>query len=147
MVQAFCDEVYEAVCDGCYFSISSLRQDGFDSKLFELGFDDWFYANLLFSDARFSYSTMFRNIILFKGQENITIKSFEAWLVAQHRSINTYDLMNEMTRRYGCRELRREDVLYRQEGTTVYYDPVLDRLYANADVYYRELDGAEELQP
>lgn len=147
MVQAFCDEVYEAVGDGCYFSISSLRQDDFDSKLFELGFDDWFYANLLFSDARFSYSTMFRNIILFKGQENITIKSFEAWLVAQHRSINTYDLMNEMTRRYGCRELRREDVLYRQEGTTVYYDPVLDRLYANADVYYRELDGAEELQP
>ena len=66
MIQDFCDQVYDFVDDRKYFSAQSLRQAGFESELYELGFSDWFYANLLISDNRFSSGTMFGNLILFK---------------------------------------------------------------------------------
>ena len=143
MIQDFCDAVYEFVEDGAYFSVQSIRQSGFESELFALGFSDWFYANLLISDDRFSFGTMFGNIILYKGTESITIKSFEMDRIKEYGSIDTYDLVAELTDRFGCKIPDRLDVLYKVQGTEIYYDKILDRLYASADIYYRELDETE----
>ena len=145
MIRDFCDAVYDFTDDGSYFSIQSLRQDGFASDLDQLGFSDWFYANLLIADARFSYGNMFGNIILYRGHESITIKSFETDRIRAHGSIDIYDLMTELTDRFGCRISDRFDLIYKVQGTEIYYDKFLDRLYANADTYYRELDAAEGL--
>ena len=143
MVQDFCDTVYDFVEDGTYFSAQSLKQDGFESELYDLGFSDWFYANLLISDERFSFGQMFGNIILYKGSESITIKSFEMNRIREYGSIDTYDLMSELTDRYGCKISEHMDVVYKIQGTEIYYDRILDRLYANYDVYDRELDRTE----
>ena len=145
MIRDFCDAVYDFTDDGSYFSIQSLRQDGFASDLDQLGFSDWFYANLLIADARFSYGNMFGNIILYRGHESITIKSFETDRIRAHGSIDIYDLMTELTDRFGCRISDRFDLICKVQGTEIYYDKFLDRLYANADTYYRELDAAEGL--
>lgn len=145
MIRRFCDAVYAFVQENSYFSIQSLRQDGFTSELYKFGFSDWFYANILISDDRFSYSTMFRNMILYKGCKNITIQSFEVNCIKAHGSIDTYDLMTELSERFGCHISDRFDILYKVRGTDVYYDEILDRLYMNADLYYRELDAVEEL--
>ena len=143
MVQDFCDAVYDFVEDGTYFSAQSLKQDGFESELYELGFSDWFYANLLISDDRFSFGQMFGNIILYKGNESITIKSFEMDRIREYGSIDTYELMTELTDRYGCKVSDHMDVVYKIQGTEIYYDRILDRLYASYDVYERELDRTE----
>lgn len=145
MVQDFCDAVYDFVEDGTYFSAQSLKQDGFKSELYDLGFSDWFYANLLISDERFSFGQMFGNIILYKGSESITIKSFEMNRIREYGSIDTYDLMSELTDRYGCKIPERMDVVYKIQGTEIYYDRILDRLYASYDVYDRELDRTEAI--
>lgn len=143
MVQDFCDAVYNFVKDGTYFSAQSLKQDGFESELYDLGFSDWFYANLLISDDRFSFGQMFGNIILYKGCESITIKSFVMDRIREYGSIDTYDLMTELTDRYGCKVSEHMDVVYKIQGTEIYYDRILDRLYASYDVYDRELDRTE----
>ena len=80
-IRVFCEAVWDFVPDGTYFSIRSLRQDGFESDLYDLGFGDWFYASLLISDSRFSYSTMFGCIIFYKGSKEVTIKAFESDLI------------------------------------------------------------------
>lgn len=143
MIQDFCDQVYDFVEDRQYFSAQSLRQAGFESELYDLGFSDWFYANLLISDNRFSSGTMFGNLILFKGKENITIKSFEMDLVRTYGSIDVYDLMTELTEKYGCKVSERTDVIYKVQHTEVYYDSILDRLYANKNLYYDELEKGD----
>ena len=74
-----------------------------------------------------------------------TIKSFETDRIRAHGSIDIYDLMTELTDRFGCRISDRFDLIYKVQGTEIYYDKFLDRLYANADTYYRELDAAEGL--
>lgn len=146
MIHDFCNAVYDFVEDGSYFSAQSLRQDGFQSELYELGFSDWFYANLLLSDDRFSFGTMFGNIILYKGQENITIRSFEISRIRAHGSIDNYDLMTELTDYFGCTNISdRLELRYKVQGSDVYFDPILERFYADIKLYERELDAAEDM--
>lgn len=143
MLHAFCDSVYDFVEDGTYFSIQSLRKVGFESDLFELGFSEWFYANILASDDRFSSIRAYSAIILYKGRKNISIKSFELAIVQSHGWIDVYDLMTELTDLYGCCPDDRYDVVYKLQGTPVYHDQILDRLYASTEAYHKDLDDTE----
>jgi hypothetical protein len=63
--------------------------------------------------------------------------------IREYGSIDTYDLMSELTGRFGCKISDHLDAVYKVQGTEIYYDKILDRLYANADLYYRELDETE----
>lgn len=142
LIDNFCDSVFEFVSDSDYFSIKTIKSTGFEHELFELGFSDWFYANILASDGRFSHEQIFNNIIFCKGKKSITIKSFEMHLVKESGVIDTFDLMEEMIK-YGCKISDKSDVTYRLYGTEIYYDNILDRFYSSAEAYYRELDEVE----
>lgn len=139
-IRAFCDAVYAYVPEGTYFSAQMLRTDGFETELYDLGFSDWFYANLLISDDRFSYTNVFGNLILYKGNKDITIQSFLLDRVCQHKWIDVFDLMTELAEHYGYTVQEKSDITYRLKNTQVYHDKILDRLYANVDLYYRDLD-------
>ena len=138
-IQIFCDQVWNFVEEGSYFSVSSIKLSGFYTELFELGFSDWFYASILASDDRFVYSNMFSNIILCKRKEQITIKTFEVSLIEERGSIDVYDLMTELEKKYGCKVSEKHDLIYKVYGTNVYYDEYLDRLYASKSLFDREL--------
>ena len=142
-LKAFCDEVVDFVEEGSYFSVQSIKRDGFVSDLFDLGFSDWFYGSLLTSDDRFRNTRAFGSIILFKGDVRISIQSFEESLIREHGSIDVYDLLTEMEETYGCQITDRLDLVYKVGGTDVYYDKYTDCLYANEEVFNRELDAAE----
>lgn len=143
IIKNFCDEVFNYLDNEEYFSAQSLRKKGFKTNLYDLGFSDWFYANLLISDDRFSFGTMFGNLILFKGKASITIKSFEINIIQKHGCIDTYDLMNELIDKYGCEITDKLDLIYKVQDTEVYYDKILDRLYANKNIYYKELEEGD----
>jgi hypothetical protein len=140
MIREYCQAVYDFVPDGHYFSIRSLKQDGFESELFDLGFSDWFYANLLYTDNRFAMCNMFKSIILCKGRDNINIQSMLVDRVKSHSRIDVYDLLEELTERFGCIIEERSDVTHRLKNTQIYHDKILDRLYANVDLYYENLE-------
>lgn len=139
----FCDSVYDYVKDGEYFSIQSLKQDGFTSELFDEGLTDWCYANILVSDSRFSSGIMYGNLVFYKGNKDIMIKSFQSDIIASYGSIDVYDLANILVERYGCtfedKYNMREWIINKNEPE-VYYDKILDRLYTNAELYYREIE-------
>lgn len=65
--------------------------------------------------------------------------------IQEYGSIDTYDLISELTDRYGCKVSDHMDVVYKILGTEIYYDRILDRLYASYDVYDRELDRTENI--
>ena len=52
--------------------------------------------------------------------------------------------MDEMSERFGCKVDARSDILYVLSGSEIYHDEFLDRLYANKEVYYRELEDEGE---
>lgn len=142
-IQAFCDAVWAYVPDGTYFNAASLRQDGFVSDLYDLGFSDWFYDCLLSADSRFSCCSVFGTIILCKGKTDVTIKDFESSLIRAAGEIDAYDLLTEMTAHYGCKITDRNDLVYKVRDTGIYYDRILDRFYENEAAFERDLDRAE----
>ena len=144
MIHVFCDQVYNKIEDNTYFSAHSLKLSGFQSELYELGFDDWFYSNLLIADDRFSFTRAFGTIIMYKGKKDITIKSFLNALIQKYGSVDVLDLLNELENVYGCNRMEKIDVVYKIRGTEIYYDDYLERFYARKDLYYRELEEAEE---
>lgn len=144
-IHEFCDAIYRFVGEGRFFSLQSARKAGFQHKVFDLGFADWFYANLLLSDERFSSARFFNNIILFSGKEDVTISSFISNRVHEHGVVDVYDLMNELSDIYGCKGFDRYDLTLKLKNTEVYYDDILDRMYADALLYEQELEEAEVL--
>ena len=144
MLKEFCDEVYQYVQDGTYFSAKSLRLSGFESELYDLGFSDWFYASVLCADGRFSFNNMFKSLILYKGNMPISINSFVYDYVKRVGSIDTYELMDILENEYDCKLADRNKFMRGIYGINLYYDPILQRLYLNEELYYKELDNDQE---
>lgn len=144
MLKGFCDEVYAFLEDGTYFTAKSLRQSGFCSDLYDLGFSDWFYANLLCFDPRFSYCGMLSGIVLHKGKEGISIKSFLTDQIRRAGTIDILDLISDLQEDFGLRVEMKSDITQKLHDSEVFYDPILERLYADAELYYRELDEDTE---
>lgn len=139
----FCEAVYTFAPEDEYFSIQSLRRDGFESPLFELGFSDWFYANLLLGDERFSFSLMYGNLLFRKDGEKQTVRGFLEERIGEHGSMDMFNLMTELEERYGCRIGSKEDIYTMLYDSPVYYDRFLDRLYASESLYDREVAETE----
>ena len=95
---------------------------------------------MLLSDNRFAVAQMYGMLIFCKNETAITIQSFLVNRIREHRIIDAYDLLTELTDRFGCNVEDKSRIPYRLENTEVYHDDILDRYYANADLYYQDLD-------
>ena len=138
-IKGFCDAVYEFVSGEEFFTISSLIASGFDSKLFDIGSADWFYASILSEDERFSFCKKRGTIVLYSGQRDITFSDFIEDIVEREGSIDVLDLMSDMENIYRISLSDKYDVLPGPEST-MFYDKFLDRLYHTVDLYYKEIE-------
>ena len=139
-VADYCQQIYDMVPDETFFTIESVQNDGLPCDPFDLGFSETFYASLLLSDDRFSSGNAFGNTFFFKGEKRMMIGMFLTALIEENSSIDMLDLIQLLKSRYGFSKVDKDDVIYKTRGQGVYYDPFLDRLYANEDLYYQELE-------
>lgn len=139
-LEQFCESAHRFVEDGAYFTAKSLRLDGHEAELYELGFSDWFYSSVLAHSSRFSTCRLMGATVLHKGGGEVNAHSFVVSLILGQRSIDLLDLLDLLDERYGCEGVTKTFVKQSIRGTPIYYDPILDRLYADAELYYQELD-------
>lgn len=140
ILKSFCTEVFDFAEDKSFFTIQSLKKDGFDSELFEYGFEDYFYASLLISDDRFSWQKMFSTIVFYKGQINLMLKDFVSDIIKREGKIDIFELDALLKERYGCANIDRYDIVFRTRDAGVFYDSELQKFYADQEAYYREID-------
>ncbi len=144
-LKAFCDEVFAFAPEDACFSILSLKQDGFVSNLFDLGFSDCFYGSVLLSDDRFTFGMIYGTLVFRKDGTDPVIRGLLEERIRTHGSIDAYDLMNELTERYGCRIGDRYDIDKKLYGSAVYHDRFTDRYYPDQDAFEREVEETEVL--
>lgn len=137
MIREFCDQAYQFMKEGTYFSAKSLQDKGVDSELYELGFLDWFYGSLLLSDVRFSFAQIFGTRIFYKGIHRFTTKDYLENHIKSCGSIDVFDLMTELETDYGCRIEDKWDVIYKVQSSEIFYDKILERFYANEELFYQ----------
>ena len=142
-LERFCDEVCSYVSENEFFTIESLKKDGFTAYLDQLGLPNLFYANLLSFDERFSSITTASEIILYKGKRNIMISDFFISIINKHKIIDALELLDEINDYYGYKISFKSDINAKISESDVFYDKFLDRYYANISLYYNEIEQNE----
>lgn len=139
------DAIWQYVADDRFFTINSIKKTGFKNHLDDLGFENWFYADVLSGDTRFNSSRMLQNIV-FNKEKEVTLSTFIASIVWQNDNgdgIDRYDLLEILTEKYGCAEPDRYKLNEVLKSAGIYYDEVLDRFYSNEDTYLSDIDAGE----
>jgi hypothetical protein len=121
-----------------FFSVKSLIQDGFDHELHSLGFMDLFYATILKSDKRFTWQRIGNAVIFNPRRDQFSVHDFLVAYVESVKSINIDEMVSELNERYGI-EFNRWDITTNVKGSSVYYDSIMETLYADYDTYYEEI--------
>ena len=146
-IQLFCDKVADFIDNRSYFTVHSLKKSGFEAKLFDLGFDDYFYASTLAMDSRFVWQHVCGIIVLTKKSEStanmISKKDFFLHALSHYDSIEIDDFISDCYESYGIVIDSRDgryDITSAIEGSDFYYDSIMGKFYRNKDYYYSEFD-------
>lgn len=137
----YCAAVYAFTRLGEYFTVASLRREGFAHPLDDLGFDEWFYGSLLAEDPeRFAYRRMGGTRLFCRGRETIQLADFLGWLVEAEPSgrIDIYELQETLERQYGI-SLPLHKLTEVIQNSKLYYDAIMKAAYIDYDTYLEEI--------
>lgn len=138
MLKEYCNDVLSFVGEGKYFTLSSLRGEGFSHKLDELGFDDWFYTSILTEDkSNVSYQKIGGNKVMIKGKFNIRFEEFLEYIVYSQEtlSIDTYDLSDILKQNFNI-NVNIWKIIEVVRNSSMYYDVISEKIFADYDIYY-----------
>lgn len=138
----YCKAVIDYVDESEFFTIYSLHESGFNSKLDELGFDDSFYAGILSMYPAFSYQRIFGTVVLKVDSNNelFSKKTFILSQLSKYDSVDTYEFIDDCYSEFGISIPNKYDITEAISGTDFYYDSIMDKFYKNKSYYYNELD-------
>lgn len=140
-IRAFCLMVKEFT-DKTFFTVQSLKKDGFDDDLFELGFDDYFYSSILFFDREhFAHIRAGCNVLFKLGAQPFSLSDFIEWLLYREESmsIDAYELVELLNETYSIK-FERYDIKQKiLPGTSMYYSDITEKLYADYEIYFDEI--------
>ncbi len=124
---------------GEFFTICSLRQDGFTHPLDELGFDEWFYSSILLEDrANFTFQRIGGTRLFRLGTQKASLGELLVWLIVQPKKLDIFDLTELLNNRYGIR-LSKDKVLEIASSADLYYDRIMETVYIDYDTYFEEI--------
>ena len=126
---------------GEYFTVASLRREGFAHPLDDLGFGEWFYGSLLAEDPeRFTYRRMGGTRLFCRGRETIQLADFLRWLVEAEPSgrIDIYELQETLEQQYGI-SLPLHKLTSVIQNSELYYDSIMKAVYIDYDTYLEEI--------
>ena len=135
----YCKAVAHNYEKGEYFTVTSLRRDGFTHEMDDLGFDEWFYASVLLEDReRFSYQRIGGTRVFLCGRTGANLGDMLVWLLEKYQKIDFYDLKDLLENHYGIM-LSKEKLLTIIGGTELYYDTIMEAVYIDYDTYFEEI--------
>lgn len=108
-------QVWSYLVDDGYFTIQSIRNDGFSSELDGLGFGDLFYASILKEDERFSWQKVGNAVVFNPKGNSFTIHDFLVDYITNAGSVNVDDFSLELRERFGI-ELDRYSIIEKVKG-------------------------------
>ena len=141
MIEDYCAAVRAFAEPDSYFTICSLRQDGFSHKLEMLGLGDYFYASLLSVDAHFTAIRLFNELVLYNGGRAPVSK--DDFLLAQLReydSVEPEDFMQDIHDRFGLTVPDRWEITGAVKDSELYYDSIMDKIYREKSLFYADIE-------
>lgn len=138
-LKTYCNAVARRYEKGEYFTVTSLRKEGFSHEIDDLGFDEWFYSSILLEDRQaFSYQRIGGTRIFLRGKTDANLGGMLVWLLGKYQKIDFYDLIDLLENHYGIR-IPKEKLRIIIDGTDLYYDSIMESVYIDYDTYFEEI--------
>lgn len=140
ILKDYCKKVYSCTT-ATFFTVYSLQKNGFVHEIDELGFDEWFYSSLLVEDKEhFSYRRTGGNRLFRKGKSEVLLVDFLEWIIysIDSLSMDIYDLSEYLSNEFNI-TLNTFKIVETVTGSTLYYDRITEKVYADYDVYFAEI--------
>ena len=138
-IKGYCDAVAKFVRPKTYFTIHSLRRQGFSHPLDDLGFADWFYASILTENRqKYSYLRAGGTKVFCPGTKQVTVEALFEYIVGQHGSVDIYEFAELLQNEYSV-NFERYKITEIIAGSPMYYDRIMERVYIDYDTYFEEV--------
>ena len=142
----YCNSVSEFVQPKAYFTIRSIRQQGFTHPLDELNFSEWFYASILTEDKeRFCYQRIGGTKVFCQSVKQITMESIFKNILENYDGINIYDFIGLLKNEYDI-NVNKHKIIEVINTSTMYYDRIMERIYQNSVVAYGLLSDEDQIR-
>lgn len=121
-----------------FFTIQSIRNEGFCSKIDSLDFSDWFFGALLRSCKDICYSKVAGGFLFSHLGRQFKRGDFFLFLMKKWIKINISDFIDDIRDIYGL-NFDRYDIptIINQSG--MYYSQATEKIYLSKELYYEEL--------
>ena len=139
MLDDYCEKVRHFVDPNIFFTVSSIREDGFSHSLDDLDFEEWFYSSVLVEDkGKLSYRRIGGNRLFYSGSLEVTFSAFLEWILEKENQIELDDLIYLLGCRYNIKA-KREKIMEVLKDTSLYYDNIMDTIYIDYETYFEEI--------
>ncbi|WP_331670144.1 DNA-directed RNA polymerase subunit alpha C-terminal domain-containing protein [Anaerocolumna sp. AGMB13020] len=139
-IKDYCKKVYQHNTP-TYFTVYSLTKNGFEHPLEDLGFDEWFYSSILVEDkTHFSHRRMGGSRLFKKGRGTVCLVDFIEWILysIDTLSMDIYDFTDNLSNEYNI-NLSVFKIMETISGSSMYYDKITEKIYADYEVYFAEI--------
>ena len=138
-IERYCKDVADLTEEGEYFTLQSLRNEGFADDLDDYGFDDWFYASLLCEDRdHFSYRRVANSRLFCRGRQTVQLADFFVSIILREQQMDIYDFCELLESQYGLSiDIYKVKSIINESG--MYYDSIMEKIYIDYETYYEEV--------
>ena len=144
-LNSYYDSVYNFVDSSYFFSITTLLKHGHKHELYDLGFDDYFYAKLLLLDKRGGFTGLRigrDSLIIRKGNKRFSIKDVVVNLFGDKSSMSLDELIAKLTDNYGGsynKSNREYKIIEKLSEAGFYYDSTMRKVYRSEEEFLRDI--------
>ncbi len=124
--------------DEKYFTVQSLKKNGFSSKLHNIGLGEWFNACLIRNYPGIRFIKTGGNIVFRKGDRQISTVDFFRFVLNRKIKMDIYEFISYIKKEYAV-DLEKEKVINWVKDTELYYDSIMEKIYVSKDYYYDEI--------
>lgn len=125
-----------------YFTLSKLRNKGFDHELEDYGFEDVFYERIIWGNDVIRSIPLATNAIFKKTNQDLSLKGFISEYMEKFYSINIYKFLEYFEKEYGL-HLNIGKVISIFRNSQMYYSEELAKFYLDAEIFYEEIYNNE----
>lgn len=135
---SFIEAVHQRVEDESYFTLKSLKEEGRDLPLENLGFGDVFYYSILKKSKKVQSRKVAETYLFRKSRKPATLADFYEYLISNLRSIDLFDFAELLSDKYGI-SINPTYIRNTINGTQMYYDTISEKIYLDYDEYFEEV--------
>ena len=133
----YIDETISYAKDKRYFTIKSLKEQGYDHELHGIGFGDWFNGALLKNSKKIFFVRVGGTILFYQGNERHTTVDFLRYVLSEEKSMDIFELVDYLNDEYGV-HLQKEKIIQMIKESELYYDATMEKVYLDKEYFYED---------